>query len=95
MNKSIGGAAALLLLSACATPAPAPVELASADGEKVECRFEVVTGSIRKEKVCATVTTWDEADEIRRQQADEQVQRAKRKYNDVSRTLEAGGGVGN
>jgi hypothetical protein len=95
MNKSIGGVAALLLLSACATPAPAPAELASADGGKVECRYEVVTGSNRKEKICATETTWNEADEIRRQQAEDQVQRAERKYTDVSRAIEAGGGVGN
>ena len=90
MNKSIGGVAALLILSACAS-APAPVQLASADGEKVECRFEVVTGSNRKEKVCATEATWNEADEIREQQAAEEVQRAKRKYTDVSRTLVSGG----
>jgi hypothetical protein len=95
VKKSIGGVAALLLISACATPAPAPVELASADGGKVECRFEVVTGSNRKEKICATEATWNEADEIRREQADDQVQRAKRKYNDVSRAIEAGSGVSN
>jgi hypothetical protein len=73
MSKLIGGAAALTLLVGCASTAPAPAELAAADGEKVVCKYEIVTGSNRKERICATEATWAEANEIRREQAMEGV----------------------
>lgn len=96
MNKLFGGVAALALLAGCASTAPAPAELAAADGTKVVCTYEIVTGSNRKEKVCATEATWDEANDIRRQEAEEQNARASRRYTDTFRAIEAdAGGAGN
>lgn len=96
MIKLIGGAAALTLLAGCASTAPAPAELAAADGSKVVCKYEIVTGSNRKEKVCATESTWAEANEIRRADAEEQSIRSNRRYTDTFRAIEAdAGGVGN
>jgi hypothetical protein len=92
MIKLIGGAAALTLLVGCASTAPAPAELAAADGEKVVCKYEIVTGSNRKERICATEATWAEANEIRREQADEQTTRANRRYTDTFRAIEADAG---
>lgn len=93
MNRLTGSAVALAFLTGCAGT-PAATQLASADGAKVECRNEVVTGSNRKERICATVDTWAEADGIRRQQAEDQVDRANRKYTDTFRASEADAGLG-
>ncbi len=92
MKKLMSGAVACALLCGCASTGAAPAELADGQGA-VECRSVVVTGSNRKERICATAATWDEADEIRRQEAEEQVQRAKRQYNDVGRAIDADRGL--
>ncbi len=90
MKELFGGAIGVALLVGCASP-PNP-EFVSADGAPVECRYEIVTGSNRKEKICATVADWDEANEIRRQQAEDQVQRANRRATDTFRAIEADAG---
>jgi hypothetical protein len=92
MKKLFGGAAAVALLVGCASsvgPASDTTQIVASGDNRVVCRSMVVTGSNRKERLCATGAAWSEADAIQEQEAEELMARAGKRYTDTSGLREA------